>query len=520
MNSLSILLQPFQPQWLSDATISTDLSIQWVIGPADTPQAGDLLLLPADDQLAERIKIFLNSAVSAIGIVGPMKRAPSIEIFPIPIFSIENTPATLREVQRDLLVGLLNANVFWAERGMRIQSRLTQIVARSEGLPGLAAALCDLTQHSILIQDKRLTPLASSPAAGLRLIWEDLLEGVSEFSSLPEKLRDRRQVELSSLVMHDILPGGLERVIVPIVSGEMARGYLSIIAQSGDLDETDTVAAEQGALVCAVEMARAKAVRETEKRLHGDLLSALLHQNLSSRDAQLWAHNTGLDLEKSHTAMRLAWEGPSPSLRRLETILNDEAAHVSLHFIVSQMGGELIAFCETPREAARPADALALALAVIDRAAEEFTHAILRCGIGTPAPELADWQVSFRQAGQSLDMARRLDERKPLYFMDLSIYRLLMQIEDHPDLRAFMQETLGPILSHENAAEFLSTLEEYFAHNGNVSQTAEAMFIHRNTLLYRMERIASISKLDLDNSETRLAAQLALRIHRMLRVTS
>ncbi len=75
---------------------------------------------------------------------------------------------------------------------------------------------------------------------------------------------------------------------------------------------------------------------------------------------------------------------------------------------------------------------------------------------------------------------------------------------------------LGSILAHENADEFLETLDEYFAHNGNLSQTAEALFIHRNTLTYRLERIGLISRLDLDNPDTRLAVQLALRIHRML----
>jgi sugar diacid utilization regulator len=263
-------------------------------------------------------------------------------------------------------------------------------------------------------------------------------------------------------------------------------------------------------------MARAKAVKETEKRLHGDLLSAMLHQTLSTRDARLWAQNMGLDLGQQHTALRLAWEPPAPSLRRLETLVNGEVARSGLRAIVSSVSAEVICICQSPRQAGRPTAAIALAQEVVDLAAKEFPAAVVRCGIGTPAGELGDWQLSFRQAGQALDMARRLGERKPLYYMELSVYRLLMQLEDHPDLKAFLRETLGPILAHENADEFLNTLEEYFAHNANLSQTAEALFIHRNTLTYRLERIASISRLDLDNPDTRLAVQLALHIHRML----
>jgi purine catabolism regulator len=103
-----------------------------------------------------------------------------------------------------------------------------------------------------------------------------------------------------------------------------------------------------------------------------------------------------------------------------------------------------------------------------------------------------------------------------LYYMDLSVYRLLFQFEDHPELKSFLQETLGPLLAHENADEFLATLEEFFAHNGNLSRTSDALFIHRNTLTYRMERMATVSQMDLENPDTRLAVQLALSIRRML----
>ena len=403
------------------------------------------------------------------------------------------------------------------ERGANIQTRLTQIAARGEGLAGLAGAMREMTQHGILVQDKRLSPLASSPSTDLRSIWNDLLEQLAELSTLPEILRDRRQAGEMPSVPSEPLPGGLERLIAPIVVGDVARGYLTAIGMQGELDQTDRLVVEQGALVCAIEMARAKAVRETEKRLHGDLLSALLHQNLSARDAHLWAQNMGLDLEKQHTAVRMAWEGPSPTLRRLETLVNGEVARSKSPVIVSSLSGEVIGFCETPREAGKPATAIALAQSVIDLAGKEFPDAVIRCGVGTPAADLGAWQLSFRQAGQVLDMARRLNERKPLYYMDLSVYRLLLEFEDNPEMKAFLQETLGPILNHENADEFLATLEEFFAHNGNLSQTAEALFIHRNTLTYRMERMTLISRLDLDNPDTRLAVQLALSIRRMLK---
>ena len=62
----------------------------------------------------------------------------------------------------------------------------------------------------------------------------------------------------------------------------------------------------------------------------------------------------------------------------------------------------------------------------------------------------------------------------------------------------------------------VETLAAYFAHHGNLSRTAEALFLHRNTLLYRMERIAAIIGHDLDDPEVRLMLQVAFKVQQLL----
>jgi purine catabolism regulator len=523
LHMLLDLLPPDSFAWISGEETASATLISWIAFGVATAKPGDLLLLPGGELDNTQLETALHGEASAIGIIGsnaidrmPPAGKPVIR-FPADPNREQDAEAQSREIHQLLLRALMAQKSILLERGANIQTRLTQIAARGEGLAGLAAAMREMTQHGILVQDKRLTPLASSPSPDLRSVWSDLLAQLAELSTLPEILRDRRQAGEAPAVSSEPLPGGLERMIAPIVVGDVARGYLTAVGMLGGLDQTDRLVLEQGALVCAIEMARAKAVRETEKRLHGDLLSALLRQNLSARDAHLWAQNMGLDLELQHTAVRLAWEGASPTLRRLETLVNGEVSRSGAPVIVSSLSGEVIAFCEGPREAGRPAAAISLAQAVIDLASKEHPESVVRCGIGTPASNLGAWQLSFRQAGQALDMARRLNERKPLFYMDLSVYRLLLQFEDNPEMKAFLQETLGPILLHENADEFLATLEEFFTHNGNLSQTAEALFIHRNTLTYRMDRLAAVSQLDLENPDTRLAVQLALSIRRMLK---
>ena len=64
----------------------------------------------------------------------------------------------------------------------------------------------------------------------------------------------------------------------------------------------------------------------------------------------------------------------------------------------------------------------------------------------------------------------------------------------------------------QNRGSLVKTVEAYFNHHGNISQTAESLFVHRNTLLYRMDRIQELTQLKLDQANMRLALHLALKL--------
>jgi purine catabolism regulator len=69
----------------------------------------------------------------------------------------------------------------------------------------------------------------------------------------------------------------------------------------------------------------------------------------------------------------------------------------------------------------------------------------------------------------------------------------------------------------ERNAELVATLEGFFACHGNLSQTAARLHIHRNTLTYRLEQIATITQLDLDDPDARFSLHLALKLRPVLR---
>src|SRR5512136_161884 len=484
----------------------------------------DLVLLPVDaaepDMLAA-ITALEQAEVAAAAHIGPLPESviKAAKQAKLPIVILPNN-VSLRQMHQAALTLITNRQAQMTQRAAQVRQQLEQLVAEGAGLEAIVWAMADLTRKGVILQDKRLIPVATWTHPTLGQVWNDVLQSLGNPDLLPRGWSDRKFAAAQRRIEHQALSSGLARYVTPIVVKGMARGYVSLVGIAEELDELDMLVAEQGAEACALEMAKAKAVNEVTKQMRGEFVDALLTARISPKEMEQWARQWGHDISVPHAAITFRWEGENPpSLRRLETAINGEISltRVSALIRVESEAGHAGAFVALESvTSVKPARDLAAA--IYARTIAEYPKATLRCGIGRPAKGIAEWRMSNREAEQALEMASQLDERQPIFFGDLSVYRLLFKMAEHPDLVSFCTETLGALTHYdkEQNSNLVVTLEAFFAHHGNLSQTAEALFIHRNTLQYRMDRIAEIASIDLDNPETRLALQLAIKAHRLL----
>lgn len=114
---------------------------------------------------------------------------------------------------------------------------------------------------------------------------------------------------------------------------------------------------------------------------------------------------------------------------------------------------------------------------------------------------------SYQEARQALDLCKKISSNNRVYaYSDLGTYRLLLNIKDKREVQEFYHYHLDPILQYdaENSTELLVTLRQYLHCNSNLAKTAQALFIHRNTLLYRLNQIKDLLNIDLDDALIRL----------------
>ncbi|MCB0036358.1 MAG: helix-turn-helix domain-containing protein, partial [Anaerolineales bacterium] len=138
----------------------------------------------------------------------------------------------------------------------------------------------------------------------------------------------------------------------------------------------------------------------------------------------------------------------------------------------------------------------------------------LLAGLAGPAMTLTEWPEYYQNALQAMKLAERLKLNTLVDYDSLGVYQLLTQLDDIPAVHTFSEQVIGPLAEYDkrHRSNLVNTIAAYFAHHGNISQTAESLFIHRNTLLYRLDRISELTGHDLNQSDMRLSLHLALKL--------
>ena len=511
-------------------------AVQWAVWIAswnkltEQAQAGDLALIPPALQRQSSTTVLLKQieALSALSLAGllffepiPDKVATMARQVNLPLLIVPDGYST-RDIHH-LISGLLvNRQTAVRERGLQLYRRLSEMSREGEGLDAMTAVISNLIGKTVVIQDKRLTIQAIAVPQTAVVPLDTLLPILGRQEQLPAVLRNRKAAARSRQShWQQLLPVGdggeaMGRVVSPIIAGDRARGYLSVIGIADELDSLDSLAAEQGAAACALEMAKAKAISEAKKEMRGDFLEGVLAGTSSVKEIERLAGRLDHDTTPPHAVLTFTWRGGTntPSPRRLETMLLWLLNNHNRTALTHLYGGNVLCVFQTLNGRDDMETAVRLGQRLRAQAEKEFPNVRLNGGISGPAEGLAAWPKAYAEALQAMELGERLDFDHVVTFSSLGVYRLLIMLEELPDVRLFMEQTVGPLVAYDeqHRSSLMETLDAYFNYHGNISKTAESLFIHRNTLLYRLDRIQALTNHDLSRANMRLALQLALKL--------
>ena len=131
---------------------------------------------------------------------------------------------------------------------------------------------------------------------------------------------------------------------------------------------------------------------------------------------------------------------------------------------------------------------------------------------GNIVSEMKDVSKSYKEAKMALDVGKIFySDKNVVSYATLGIGRLIYQLPVNL-CKMFIHEIFGEKIPEELDEETLSTLEKFFDNNLNVSETSRQLFLHRNTLVYRIEKLQKATGLDVRNFDDAMTLKIALMV--------
>lgn len=522
-----------------------DRSVSWArLIHLDLPslerlESGDLALalLPTQSEAPHALLATLLQTLADRGIAGlivsgrvPPGAQALADAIGMPLLSMAES-VRLPEIEKSIIGLIINRKAELEQRGVQIYRRLAQQTIENRGIEAILETLAEITGKPVAVEDSRGTLELYHSPPGWPINRDELVVALRETGAPTDWLAGQALSSTSPPIMRRPLAApGWARYVAPIVVRGTPVGFLSIIDREDELDEIDRVATGRAAAVCALEIAKRQAISEAETRIRSDFLDDLFAGRFTS-EAEVLSRGQllGFDPMKQYAVVIFDLDTSSAYLEWMNSHNEQYGAQLRIVFsrglseeLARVNPGALLRINTESAVALYPIDAeqgLSEARAHIEevrqRVAARLDGMTISAAIGRLYPRALDAPRAYREAEQALTIALRLfGSNRTTAFDDLGIYRLLFHLHGTPELTSFYEETLKKVVEHDerHGSELVPTLKAFFANHGNLSRTADALYLHRNTVSYRLQRVEEITGLHLDDEDDRFRLQLALKL--------
>jgi len=403
---------------------------------------------------------------------------------------------------------LVNEHYAVLQRALSAHERLERIVLSEHGLDGVADALSEMIGGTAIIVDGRGEALAwRAGGAGLP-------EGALRVLSAELRERTAAGTRRGYVPSAEAFPAPARALALPVVrtgtrervgDDALPQAWLIASRDAGPLSELDRLTLHQAVTVVALELLRRRVAEDTERRLAGDVLTALIAGELSGGELARRLEPFGL-----HDRAGVLLLDPPRTARAAAEESLAHAAHEEAGGLVATSGRWVCALLP----AGEDDELFALGERLRARVARDTGHA-LSAGAGRSVAS-GDLRRGFHEARCALE-ARALaggSERGALAtYRDLGSFQLLLSLQDDDALRLFCDSILAPIEESEGSygGELMRSLEAFIECNGQWERAARVLYCHRHTLRYRIRRVEELTGRSLDSARDRIDFWLALR---------
>ncbi|MDL2272267.1 PucR family transcriptional regulator [Desulfovibrio sp. OttesenSCG-928-I05] len=428
------------------------------------------------------------------------------------------------DIMYPVIASIFESRVVQLNHHKHTLNALAGLALGNRGVNSIARAFAGLVENPVILHDAVMECLyATNDAFAVIEHSEALEEGVVEdLDYRIQKVRfagDEKEYR---------------QLLIPIRIFGQTKMYLSIIEHYRAITRMDFVALENVVTVLSFELVKHFAKEEVESRFKQEIVEDIrLGRNLDSIRERLISVN----LRASVRYNAFLVEMPAAPISRTPAIVKQRLVNrnaVKVHDLFlsvkekqglsgfeSYGNNNVTAFFAEPAASdATCSRALeTLCTEFLAKAEAAFPGMPLHIGYTSSFRDLSHITEAYKNARDALHVSRTLyGENSFCNYDELGMYKVLCMARDRGELEACIPPSITRLEDYQASSglPLLETLDAYFKHNGNIQQTAKALFIHYKTLYYRLHRIESVAGVDLKNNTQTFEMQMGLNILRIL----
>ena len=250
-----------------------------------------------------------------------------------------------------------------------------------------------------------------------------------------------------------------------------------------------------------------------EKYDKGSFIKNIILDNILPSDIYIKSKELHFNTEESRIVFLIKFFGKTDMMpfEMLQNMFPDK----SKDYVIS-VGEHDIVLVKDIKQGTESKDIEKIATNIADTLSAEF-YTKVAIGISTIVENIKDLARAYKEAQVALEVGKVFEtEKNIISYENLGIGRLIYQLPTTL-CEMFLQEVFKKGSLESLDRETLLTIQCFFENNLNVSETSRKLFVHRNTLVYRLEKIKKLTGLDLREFDNAIVLKVALMVKQYLR---
>lgn len=429
------------------------------------------------------------------------------------------------------------------QKSLHIHEKLTEIPLKGGGLIEIGKLVVNLIHNPLIILDLKWNLLSyvehkDNPfplndyldlKVKKKIFPKEFIEGIpNDVAKFKKSIKRKYRTRDNNTIVCRIMP---------ITANGEIYGYMVVWETVRKMKEIDYIALEKASIMAALDRIKIKEIEVAKHQSRIDFFDDLLAGKIENiRSVNSLAEMHGLDTNKNYLCMivklnidndknsniityRRKLKGISETIIEIaDSLANDK----KISIISIYRGNQVLIFMPI-----RESNNIRISKQISKEFGDELYISIvstiptldINIGIGKLSEDILKLHISFAQAQEVIKLGENLKRKdKVLHFDDFIVYHLLESGTSQRELELFYENTIADLVRYdnENKTNLVKTLEMFFIHQGNISEASKELFIHRNTFIYRLDRIKNILQTDLKDSEETLELLLGIKVMQIL----